>query len=346
VEAGAASRKEDVEAELRKHAREEEERRGREEERRKRREERMRQFEEEQKRAEEERQRRMEERRKRREERRQREEREELERREREKERREWLLRKQEKERLLEMERELGREQGTAKLTEKRRERELLKRRDTTAVAVDDSELRRMDREIEQLEREMEAELKRERDKELEIRRLNDEIRQMEHEMQLDQQKRESRHTRDGQSSHPAEAVPPPVNEGLSLQHSPNRFFSGPDTHVSVARVWGAVGGPTDESGSITPRSLQRLHDLRFPKVQVRHSSTRAPGSLSTHRAFPLITPRLQALADFSAFDEELELSFKKGDVITFRGGDESGWAQGASPPFSSPSLPLRTTLY
>ena len=48
-----------------------------------------------------------------------------------------------------------------------------------------------------------------------------------------------------------------------------------------------------------------------------------------------------QALADFSAFDDELELSFKKGDVITFRGGDESGWAQGTLPfPLPTPNIP------
>eukprot|EP01087_Luapelamoeba_hula_P013621 TRINITY_DN3888_c0_g2_i2.p1 TRINITY_DN3888_c0_g2~~TRINITY_DN3888_c0_g2_i2.p1 ORF type:complete len:1359 (+),score=340.45 TRINITY_DN3888_c0_g2_i2:230-4306(+) len=46
--------------------------------------------------------------------------------------------------------------------------------------------------------------------------------------------------------------------------------------------------------------------------------------SYSQHRF-----PKVCALADFTAFDEELELSFVKGDVFFFRGGDESGWAQG-----------------
>eukprot|EP01088_Endostelium_zonatum_P017509 TRINITY_DN51_c10_g1_i1.p1 TRINITY_DN51_c10_g1~~TRINITY_DN51_c10_g1_i1.p1 ORF type:complete len:1109 (-),score=221.54 TRINITY_DN51_c10_g1_i1:32-3358(-) len=39
--------------------------------------------------------------------------------------------------------------------------------------------------------------------------------------------------------------------------------------------------------------------------------------------------PKVQALANFNAFDPNIELSFNTGDIFTLRGADQSGWAQG-----------------
>ncbi|KAL6056988.1 Serine/threonine-protein kinase pakD, variant 2 [Balamuthia mandrillaris] len=325
------AREKRLEEERKRLEQEEAERKTREEERRKRREERLRIFQEGQKRAEEERQRRVQERKKKREERlHQLEEEEQRERERREKKKQQ----KKERELLAQQAKDAERQKRKEELEEKMKQMEAMgilpEEREQVAMQHQEREAKveEEERKRDELAKEEKRLTVRERREQRRLRRLKDQA------QTTNSQPLQAGMTVGGEStsSVTAESTERTLN---------NTDVSTTDSSLSVKLLNVPLVG---SSSSATPaadddddddtsdeeerkQSYQEKRRQLSPRLRRNRDRSRTP---SDAEILPyIIFPKVQALADFVAFDEDLELSFKKGDIITFRGGDNSGWAQG-----------------